>query len=107
MTPAGRPGAPDRQSWRTDDTAEVWVDHTAEHPAVRRPVIDVGDVWKVYRTGTLEVEALRGRVLHRSTPGEYVAVMGPSGSGKSTLMHILGCLDVPTSGIVPNWPATT
>jgi putative ABC transport system ATP-binding protein len=61
------------------------------------PVIELADVTKVYRTGALAVAAVRG-VSFTIFPGEYVSIMGPSGSGKSTLMHILGCLDVPTSG---------
>lgn len=62
-----------------------------------RYAIDVRDVTKTYKSGSLEVQALRG-VTFTIAHGEYVAIMGPSGSGKSTLMNILGCLDRATSG---------
>jgi putative ABC transport system ATP-binding protein len=66
-------------------------------PAGAPPVIDLRDVTKTYRTGSLSVQAVRGVSLSIA-PGEYAAIMGPSGSGKSTLMHILGCLDPLTTG---------
>ncbi len=70
----------------------------SESRQVQDLVISLQDVTKVYDTGEIWVEALKGVSL--AVPrGQFVAVMGASGSGKSTMLNILGCLDRPSSGV--------
>ena len=61
------------------------------------PLIQIQEVFKTYRMGSVEVRALNGVDL-RVDNGEFVAIMGASGSGKTTLMNIIGCLDLPSGG---------
>jgi len=63
----------------------------------RKSIIDVRNIVKVYQSGSEQLRVL-DKVSFRVMQEDFVAILGPSGSGKSTLMHILGCLDLPTSG---------
>ncbi|HBM79499.1 MAG TPA: macrolide ABC transporter ATP-binding protein, partial [Clostridiaceae bacterium] len=60
-------------------------------------MIKINNITKIYKTGNVEVAALRG-VSFEIDKGEFTAIIGPSGSGKSTLMNVIGCLDIPTGG---------
>ncbi len=60
-------------------------------------IMELKDVWKIYRMGEVEVPALRG-VSVKIKKGDFVAIIGASGSGKSTMMNLIGCLDIPSRG---------
>jgi putative ABC transport system ATP-binding protein len=62
-------------------------------------IIELKDVWKTYHIGDIDVHALRGLNL-KVHKGEFIAIMGPSGSGKSTAMNMIGCLDIPSKGVI-------
>ena len=64
---------------------------------MKKSIIKLENVWKTYKMGNVEVNALQGLNLDVKE-GEFVAIMGPSGSGKSTAVNMIGCLDVPTKG---------
>ena len=83
------------------ETRIIWATE-AGFPAEGRildPILKTENLWKVYRTGRVDVSALAG-VNVEVFPGEFVAVMGPSGCGKSTLLHVIGGLAQATRGHV-------
>ncbi|MFP4115311.1 MAG: ABC transporter ATP-binding protein [Spirochaetota bacterium] len=63
------------------------------------PIVELSDVHKIYPLGQTEVHAVKG-VSFSVERGDFVSIAGPSGSGKSTILNMVGCIDVPTSGVV-------
>lgn len=82
---------------RSSDGSQRSAPIPARVARVEAPLLELASVSKSYGSGAARVDALRSVDLTVER-GDYLAIMGQSGSGKSTLMHILGCLDVPSSG---------
>lgn len=64
---------------------------------MKKPIVELKNISKIYKMGEIDVKAINGVSL-KIFPKEFVAIMGASGSGKSTMMHLIGALDLPTSG---------
>src|SRR3989344_2305347 len=71
----------------------------ALNPSMEKVIIELKNVWKIYKLGDTEVCATKN-VNVAIKKGEHVAILGPSGSGKSTMMNLVGALDVPTKGAI-------
>lgn len=89
----------DSTTKKTEVDANVAADAKNSAISKQKTVIKMENVWRVYKMGENEVQALRG-ISFSVKQGEFLSIMGPSGSGKSTCMNMIGCLDKPTSGIV-------
>ena len=69
------------------------------HTTMKKEIIELQNVWKIYKLGDTEVCATKNISLTINR-GEYVVILGPSGSGKSTMMNLVGALDIPTKGAI-------